>query len=214
MVYWASKWINLFPITPATSFSAGRVVINWWTVSLWINDKMSSSLWNAWLNQGFPVTFQATRAKDLFITKGWSSLFRFFKTHWSTKSSENDIARRFGCQGWVCHAGVILLHWLSPLLFCKVLSELTKTGEMHIKFPGSILVALHLQLNCVGLVSKQDILLFDWIIWKQTDLSLTSLFSKKHVGILLEITSIATSLCCNETGNLFLCSEYPGDIPQ
>ena len=38
----------------------------------------------------------------------------------------------------------ILLYCLSPLLFWKVLSELTKTGEMHIECPGYILVALHL----------------------------------------------------------------------
>ena len=30
--------------------------------------------------QGFPVTFQATSAKDLFITKRWSSPFGFFRT--------------------------------------------------------------------------------------------------------------------------------------
>ena len=37
----------------------------------------------------------------------------------------------------------ILLYKHSPLLFCRVLSELTKTGEMLVEFPGSILVTLH-----------------------------------------------------------------------
>ena len=59
--------MNLFPLTPATSFFSGPL-------SLWVNDKMDSSFWNAWLNQGFPVTFQAISAKDLFITKGGFSL--------------------------------------------------------------------------------------------------------------------------------------------
>ena len=43
----------------------------------------------------------------------------------------------------VCHAGVISITVRTTLLFCKGLSELSKTGEMHIEFPGSILVALH-----------------------------------------------------------------------
>ena len=62
------------------------------------------------LIKGFLVPFQATSAKDLFITKGWSSPFGFFRMpgdYVSRKGLENDIVRRFGYQGWVCHAGVI-----------------------------------------------------------------------------------------------------------
>ena len=63
-------------------------------------------------------------------------------------------------------------------------------------------------------VSKQNVLLFNWIIWKQTDLSLASQFFGKYVGILLEITSIPRSPCYDETANLLLCSEYVGDNLQ
>lgn len=58
----------------------------------------------------------------------------------------------------------ILLYWLSPRLICKAPFELTKTEEIRTELPGSILVGLHPQLNCVNQVFLQNIFLFDSII--------------------------------------------------
>ena len=95
---------------------------------------MGSSFWNAWLNQGLPVTFQATGGKDLFIIKGLSSSFGFFETPGDIGSRkvkkmtlQEDLDTRVE---FAMLELSVLLYWLSPLLFCKVLSELTKAGEM------------------------------------------------------------------------------------
>ena len=78
---------------------------------------------------------------------------------------------------------------------------------MRIEFPGFIAVALIPSSDCVGLFSKQNILLFDWIIWKQIVLPMTYPFSSKYVGILLRITSTLRSPYCDEAANLLLRSE-------
>ena len=75
------------------------------------------------------------------------------------------------------------------------------------------LFPLHSWLNCVGLVSRQNLLLFDWIIWKQTDLSLGSPFSGKYLlNTNWDNFHSKKSLLWKE--NLFKCSKYLGEILQ
>ena len=143
---------------------------------------MGSSFWNAWLNKGFPVNFQATSAKDLFITKGWSSPFGFFRTPediGGRRGWENDIAWSFGYQGSVCHAGVISItvlstfwineNWgnayrISWFYFCCIayVAKLCWSG-----FQGSSYLSISL-VNLEANWSITDISIFWQICWNTT----------------------------------------------
>ena len=79
---------------------------------------------------------------------------------------------------------------LSPTLPSLVPCVLVKMGENHRGVCGTKFVAMHQGPNCLGLAFMSNKLEADWLIEKQTDLSLVDPPSDKFSGILADNISI------------------------